>query len=105
MGKITVTFEIDDTNLTSHTDTYLATLWHVAQANPAPFGDRSAGEVVEDIGREIIRRWLKGVEPELWHHQGNRYYWEHLRHLGKWIDGVFTPTCPGGYGEPEVDGD
>ena len=25
---------------------------------------------VEHVGREIIRRWLKGIEPELWHHQG-----------------------------------
>ena len=33
-----------------------------------------AGELVERIGREIIRRWLRGVPPELWHHQGRELF-------------------------------
>lgn len=79
-----IVIEIDTARLGGYTDSHLATLWHVAQANPAPLEDRDAGELVERIGREIIRRWLKTVEPELWHHQGEHYYWSQLRKLGKW---------------------
>lgn len=38
--KTTITFEVDGDELECHTDEYLAQLWHIAQANPAPFGDR-----------------------------------------------------------------
>jgi hypothetical protein len=88
-------------------DSHLATLWHVAQANPAPHGDHAAGELVERIGREIIHRWLSAAQPELWHHQGRDYYWNELRKLAKfkpgvgdvgspeWHDGVWGPLAAG----------
>jgi hypothetical protein len=68
-----ITIEIDDTKLASYTDEFLAVCWHLAQHNPAPYGDYFAGELTERIGREIIRRWLKRTPPELWHHQGRHH--------------------------------
>lgn len=64
-----ITLEFDELSLT-YTDAYLAALWNVAQFNPAPAEDREACQVVELIGREIIRRWLEKTPPELWHRQG-----------------------------------
>jgi hypothetical protein len=58
MGKHEISIEVDDDRLGSYEDAHLAICWHLAQANPAPHGDRAAGELVERIGREIIRRWL-----------------------------------------------
>lgn len=66
-------------------DDYLAFLWNVAQHNPASIEDEMAGRVAELIGREIIRRWLKGVSPEVWHHQGRHYYWSILAQHGRWL--------------------
>jgi hypothetical protein len=93
MDKIAITIEINPHDLRSYTDTHLATLWHVAQANPAAFDDRAAGELAEHIGREVIRRWLTTRQPELWTHQGEHYYWNTLRRLGKWVDGEFVPDA------------
>ena len=101
-SKIEVTIEIDTSKLTSYTDSHLALLWLVAQANPAPLGDRSAGQIVERIGREIIRRWLSGSEPELWHHQGEHYYWNKLRQLEE--NGVFVPRAAGEAEESGAEG-
>lgn len=70
MTKQEITIEIDDDKLRSYPDTFLVTAWHIAQANPAPFGDYHAGELVERLAREIVRRWLRSSDPELWHHQG-----------------------------------
>jgi len=83
-----ITIEIDDAKLGTYTDEFLAVCWHAAQHNPAEHGDYLAGELVERIGREIIRRWLKGVLPELWHHQGRH-------HPQKWL-GEFATYEPGG---------
>jgi hypothetical protein len=92
MGTIAITIEIDDSRLTSYSDSHLAALWHVAQANPAPLEDRDAGELAERIGREIIRRWLSATQPELYRHQGQHQYWFELTKLGKWnADRVFVP--------------
>jgi hypothetical protein len=92
VSKISITIEIDDGNLARCSDEYLALYWHVAQANPAGHGDREAGELAERIGREIIRRWLRAVSPEMWHHQGRDYYWAELCKLGKWnAERVFVP--------------
>lgn len=94
--KIEVTIEIDDGRLASYTDEHLVMLWHVAQANPARHGDRAAGEMAERVGREIISRWLRSSQPELWRHQGRDYYWSELAKLGKWDgDGVFVPRAIG----------
>lgn len=69
-----VTFQINTDRLQSFTDEYLSSLWHIAQANPAPITDRNAGELAEAIGREIIRRWLRWAGAPLWNHQGRHYY-------------------------------
>lgn len=69
-----VTFHIDTEKLPSYHDGYLASLWHIAQANPAPHGDRHAGELAEAIGREIIKRWLQAAGVPLWEHQGGDHY-------------------------------
>jgi len=65
---ITITFDVDA--LEGYTDQALAKFWHVAQANPAPFGDAEACDVAERVGREIIRRWLMTTPFDLWNHQG-----------------------------------
>jgi hypothetical protein len=74
VSRAEITIEIDDAKLASYSDEFPAACWHAAQWNPAPHGDHAAGELTERIGREIIRRWLRGVPPELWHHQGRDYY-------------------------------
>lgn len=77
--KTAVTFEIDTDTLRNVTDTYLVNLWHVAQSNPAPMADRDAGRLAEQIGREIIRRFITERDPELWARQGaHAYYCEAL---------------------------
>lgn len=68
MTEITIRF--DEDGLANYTETHLAALWHVSQANPAPITDRQAGDIAERIGHEIIRRWLEQTGAELWAHQG-----------------------------------
>jgi hypothetical protein len=58
MSKVQITIEIEDDHLGRYPDSHLAMLWHVAQANPAPHADKTAGRLAGRIGREIIRRWL-----------------------------------------------
>lgn len=70
MTTTSITFLIEADKLPHYTDAYLAQLWHIAQANPAPFGDAQACDFAEQVGREIVRRWLATTPPELWHHQG-----------------------------------
>lgn len=70
MAATSITFQIDADKLPHFTDAYLAQLWHIGQANPAPFGDAQACDFAEQVGREIVRRWLATTPPELWHHQG-----------------------------------
>jgi hypothetical protein len=95
VGKIEITIEIDDGRLERSSTAHLATLWHVAQANPADqFEDQAAGRLVERIGREIIRRWLRAAEPELWHHQGEHYYWNQLRKLATYTPGSADAGSP-----------
>ena len=93
-----IAIEIDDGKLASYADEYLAMCWHAAQHNPADHGDYMAGQLAERIGREIIRRWLRGVAPELWHHQGRH-------HAQKWL-GEFAVYEPGeGYNPGGAVGD
>jgi len=82
--KMSITFPIDTDQLESFTDTYLAQLWHIAQANPAPIEDRDSGRLAEMIGREIIRRWLGASTPELFHHQGEHHFWYELQRNAEW---------------------
>ncbi len=63
MSRTEITIKVDDAELGSYSDEFLAACWHAAQWNPAPHGDHAAGELAERIGREIIRRWLRGVPP------------------------------------------
>ena len=71
MAAITIAFEVDSGRLGSYTDEHLAQLWHIGQANPAPFGDAAACNFAELVGREVIRRWLAQVSPALWTHQAS----------------------------------
>jgi hypothetical protein len=108
MGKIQITIEVDDGRLGGYEDAHLAMCWHLAQANPAPYGDRAAGELVERIGREIIRRWLQATPPELWRHQGRDHYWQQLRQLATFTPGggeVDSPQWHHGVWVPRADGD
>lgn len=70
MAPVSIAFLVEEDKLPHHADSYLAQLWHIAQANPAPFGDAQACAFAEQVGREIVRRWLATTPPELWHHQG-----------------------------------
>ena len=80
--KHQITIVIDEACLAGVTDECLAVWWHVAQANPADgFAASEPGDLAEKIGREIIRRWLADVRPELWNHQGRHYYWHELIRL------------------------
>lgn len=89
--KTAITIEIDTDRLDGYTDAYLAQLWHIAQANPAPHGDSDASELVRDVGTEIIRRWLKRAGAELHTHQPGAHYWKALIGLGaRFIDGAWT---------------
>ncbi len=88
MTRHAISIEVDDDRLTSYTDTHLAALWHVAQANPGPqFDDSVAGDLAERIGREIIRRWLHATPPELWSHQGRHHYHHQLGKFAKYVPG------------------
>jgi hypothetical protein len=81
-----ITFEIDETMIPRVTDETLAFWWSVAQHNPAsPYDSPEPGELAMKIGWEIIRRWLKGVPPELYAHQQKNWHWKRLTELGKWL--------------------
>lgn len=88
MTEITIT--IDDTGLPRRSDGYLALAWHASQANPAAHADKDAGQFAEHIAREIVRRWLKSVEPELWKHQGRDHYWHELCRFAKFDGGEWV---------------
>jgi hypothetical protein len=91
-----ITIEIDEAKLGSYSDEYLAVCWHAAQANPADgFETSTAGDLAERVGREIIRRWLRGAPVELWHHQGRHYPHHQLTKFATFKRG------PGETGSPE----
>ena len=98
--KTTVMFEIDTDRLSGYTDAYVAQLWHIAQANPAPYGDRDASHLTHAVGTEIIRRWLKWAGAELHSHQPGADSRKALLGLGaKFIDGAW---CIPKEGESDV---
>ena len=68
--KANISFDIDTNDLSRVSDEHLVTLWYVVQANPAPIDDEEAGELAEQVGREIIARWVRGTPVPLWYHQG-----------------------------------
>ena len=83
--KTPIALEIDTDKLPTYTDEHLATLWYVAQANPAPHDDEEAGELAEHIAMEIVRRWVAKVPAPVWNHQRRSYYHSILRRHGKWL--------------------
>jgi hypothetical protein len=84
VSKTEITIEFDDDRLASYTDQRLAMLWHLTQHNPADgFRDKEPGEMAMKVGWEIIRRWLGGVSPEMYHHQQHHYAWWHLTQFAK----------------------
>lgn len=88
MTATAITIEFDPDALHSYTDEHLAMLWHLAQANPADgMATSKPGELAERIGREIIRRWLATVPPELHRHQGRHYYWHELTRIARYQPG------------------
>ena len=83
--KITIEVPESEYDLPTFNDQHIAFLWHVAQHNPAGIEDENAGRVAELVGREIVRRWLKTIEPVLWNHQGKHAFWNILQQYGKWL--------------------
>ncbi len=83
--KVTIEIPEKDGELRAFTDEALAFFWHVCQHNPSPISNEEAGLQAERVGREIIRRWIKNIEPELYRHQGRQYYWSILQENGKWL--------------------
>jgi len=88
---VTIAIDFDYKDLRRVPDARLLMLWHVAQANPAPHGDRQAGEIVSKIGHEIIRRWLASTEPDMYHHQERDHYWTSLARFASHRDGDWRP--------------
>lgn len=84
--KTSITIDIDTEKLPGYTDDYLALLWSVAQANPAPHGDRDASELVDVLAAEIVRRFLVAAPPTLYTHQAVDRYRKPLSEHGHWID-------------------
>jgi len=95
MSKVSITVQINTSDLCRLSDEHIAMLWSVAQANPAKDYDREAGEIVSTIGFEIIHRWLRQNPPPLYNHQARDHYWSILKDHGKWVDGVWTPNYQG----------
>lgn len=82
--KHQITITIDTDALQGYTDRHLATLWHVAQANPVDgFSSSEPGDLAERIGRDIIRRFLASASPALWDHQGRHFPQGQLMELRK----------------------
>lgn len=74
-GRVSITLDVNANDLKQHTDAHLAAAWHAAQAANAPYGDRIAGELVKNLGFEIIRRWLGGnsAHVQLYNHQADAH--------------------------------
>ncbi|MGI5286593.1 hypothetical protein ACQEVF_25095 [Nonomuraea polychroma] len=81
---VEISIRISNSELSGHTDAYLAMLWHAIQAAPADFEHSEVGRVAEHIGREIIRRWLREVKPEMWSQQGSHVPHHNLCRFAKW---------------------
>lgn len=100
MASVAITIEFDPDKLPSYNDEHLAFLWHLAQANPADgFNAEEPGDTAMKIGWEIIRRWLRDVQPEMYHHQQRHYHWHQLTRFAKFKDGEWvarTEDAPAG---------
>jgi hypothetical protein len=92
--KVAITLDVDTDTLSNRDDAHLAALWHVAQANPAPAADQDAGQLVQAISTEIVRRWLQAAPVLLHEHQPDHHYWSVLQAHGAW-------TGPGRSWQPD----
>ena len=72
-GRVSITPDANVDDVDGYSDTYLAAVWHAAQAAPGKYGDQVAARVVQKVGFAIIRRWLAGVAPEIYRHQPDEY--------------------------------
>ncbi|WP_320784141.1 hypothetical protein [Streptomyces sp. CRN 30] len=90
-AKVTIAIDIDVAQLPRVPDDHLAMLWHVAQFNPAAFADQQAGELVQKISWEIIRRWLGNTPPSMYNHQPRQYHWQQLCRFASYRDGDWHP--------------
>lgn len=105
MSTTSITIEFDPNNLRGYTDEHLATLWHLAQANPADgFTSKEPGRLAMQIGWEIISRWLRAVPPEMYHHQDHHFWAHELRQLGRYQPGgpSGTPEWEQGHWAPRM---
>jgi len=82
--KTTITIEVDIDGLANIDDALLAAYWTAAQASPAPYTDRHAGELADSLGHEIIRRWLASAPALMYEHRLEMHYWSVLQQHGTW---------------------
>ncbi len=88
MTSTSISIEFDPDALNTYTDEYLSMLWHLGQANPADgFEHSQPGDLAMKVGWEIIRRWLKDIQPEMYRHQQQHYYWHQLSKLAAYRPG------------------
>lgn len=89
MAETQITITVPErADLRRAADDYLAALWHLAQFNPAPLGDKKAEKIVAAVTKEIVRRWLAKTEPSMHHHLPGGYYWDELRRFAKYEPGA-----------------
>jgi hypothetical protein len=88
-----VACRIDDNEVEHWDNETHPLMWHVAQANPADgFRDSGPGELVERIGREIIRRWLRDILSSSTTTKAATTTGKTRCSLGNWnTDGEFIP--------------
>ena len=92
MRKVCVAVEFDLDLLESYTDSDLAALHHVCQANPAEYGDDEVCRAAEAVKFEIVRRWLKSAPVELYNHQGRHARDEQIDRLIRWYGAADKPV-------------
>ncbi|MDP1532412.1 MAG: hypothetical protein Q8N44_18515 [Rubrivivax sp.] len=95
--KTTITIEVDSDRLSHVEDSYLAALWHAAQANGAPSNDVDAADLADSIGVEIIRRWLGAAPAMLYERRISTHYLHILQQHGCWTGPgrTWQPTSAG----------
>lgn len=84
--KTTITFNLDvePHTLERYGDEYIAQLWAIAQANPAPRGDHDAAQLVGILEDEIVRRWLDRAGHTRYGRQSDENYYHILTKHGHW---------------------
>lgn len=96
--KTTIKIEVDSDRLSHVEDSYLAALWHAAQANGAPSNDVDAADLADSIGVEIIRRWLGAAPAMLYEHRMSTHDLHILQQYVSWAGQqgfTWRPTVAG----------